>query len=128
YNWTNNITNHASDYYYENIPDDVSADQYVAADRVHGVASMITMPLIGYVAKTSNTDHPYACGFKVSVYGAQQSVDPYDQDCGNGVHTNGTNITANNPLDTSIAIDPSFAQAWVAHLISLYGTAANGGV
>ena len=42
--------------------------------------------------------------------------------------TNGSNITGNNPLDTSIATDPSFAQAWVAHLVSLYGTAANGGV
>ncbi|MDE3091571.1 MAG: glycoside hydrolase family 44 protein, partial [Chloroflexota bacterium] len=69
-----------------------------------------------------------ACGFSVSKYGAQQSVDPYQADCGNGVTTGGANITGNDPLDTSTAITQTFVQDWMQHLIGRYGTAANGGV
>ncbi len=59
---------------------------------------------------------------------AQQSSDPYDPDCGNGVKTDGSNVTGNNPTDTSVAITSTFVAEWVAHLKTKYGTAANGGV
>ena len=88
----------------------------------------MTVPLIGWAAKRRLTDHPYDCGFKVSRYGAQQSTDSWDADCGNGIRTNGSDLTGNDPADTSVAIDPSFVQAWVAHLVSKYGSAASGGV
>ena len=89
----------------------------------------MTVPLIGWtVTQASPRNHPYDCGFKVSKYGEQQSTDPWDTDCGNGVHTNGTNITGNSAADTSTAIDPSFVEDWVQYLVGKYGTAANGGV
>ena len=84
--------------------------------------------MLGWVSKNSPSSHPFACSYKVSKYGGQQSTDPWDSDCGNGVHTNGTNVTGNDPTDTSIAAGPSFVQGMVAHLVSAHGTAAAGGV
>src|SRR5437763_1888727 len=42
--------------------------------------------------------------------------------------SNGSPITGNDPLDTSIAITASFVSGWLAHLTGKYGSAANGGV
>ncbi len=134
YNWQNDTANRASDWFYENIPNTNSnplqlpngsaSDQFVDQDRSTGAKTEITVPLIGWTPKS----RAVSCGFSVSKYGAQQSVDPYQTDCGNGVTTGGANITGNNPLDTSIAITQMFVQGWMQHLIDRYGTAANGGV
>ncbi len=128
YNWQANVYNTGTDYFFENIAGGETTDQFVDADRAHGTKSIVTVPLMGYVSKPSPTDHPFACGFKVSIYGAQKAVDPYDHDCGNGIRPNGTLVTGNNPLDTSIAIDPAFVQNWVAHFVARYSNAASGGV
>lgn len=128
YNWQTNFSNVASDYFYENIYQDVSADQFVDADRAHATKTIMTIPLMGYVSKASRAQHPFDCAFKVSVYGAQQSTDPYDANCGNGIRPNGSAITGNNPLDTSVSSDPAFVQAWIAHFVARYGRAANGGL
>jgi hypothetical protein len=138
YNWQVGVTNTGSDYYYENIPDDVanvgalpngtSTDLFVEQDRRTGTRSLLTVPLIGWVAKTSSPrNHPFACGFKVSKYGAQTSTDSWDADCGSGVNGSGE-ITGNDPTDTSMTVGSSFVSDWVAHLVGRYGTAANGGV
>ena len=82
------------------------------------------MPLIGWTPKSRQV----ACGFSVSKYGAQQSTDPWQSDCGNGVNSNGTPLTGKDPHDTSLAIDPGFVQGWMRHLISKYGSATGGGV
>ncbi len=130
YNWQNDTTNTGSDWYFENVPEEVgAADNFVGQDLRTGTKTLLTVPLIGWVAKSRPSGHPYDCGFKVSKYGAQQQTDSqWDPDCGNGVHTNGTNITGNNPLDTSVAASPAFAGSWINHLVSAFGTAANGGV
>lgn len=134
YNWQNDTSNHASDWYFENIPEDNStpgqlpngsdSDHFVEQDRRTGSKSIITVPLIGWTPKS----RAYAGGFSVTKYGAQQSVDPWRTDYGNGVATNGTPLTGNDPLDTSIAIGPQFVKDWIAHLVGRYGTAAQGGV
>ncbi len=128
YNYTNNTHNTGSDYYFENIVDSTSLDSFVAADLAHHDNPVVTVPAMGWVSKTSPSSHPFDCGFKVSVYGAQQSTDPYDSNCGNGKHTNGTQITGNAASDTSVAENGAFDQAMVAHLVSKFGTAATGGV
>ncbi len=130
YNWQNDTTNTGSDWYFENVPEEAgAADNFVRQDLRTGTKTLLTVPLIGWVAKSRPSGHPYDCGFKVSKYGAQQQTDSqWDPDCGNGVHTNGTNITGNNPLDTSVAASPAFVGSWIAHLVSTFGTAANGGV
>jgi hypothetical protein len=129
YNWQTNVQNTGSDWYFENIPADVSADQFVAQNVRTNTKTLMTIPLIGFTPKVgSPTGHPFACGFKVSKYGAQQSVDPWDTNCGNGVNTSGNDITGNAASDTSMVITPAFVTTWINHLTSTYGTAANGGV
>ncbi len=134
YNWQTDTSNHASDWFFENIPNDNAnpaalpdgseTDRFVDQDRRTGTATILTVPLIGWTP----TARAYACGFAVSQYGAQQSTDPWRPDCGNGVRPNGTEITGNDPADTSTAITPVFVQSWTQHLIGRYGTAAQGGV
>jgi hypothetical protein len=131
YNWQNDTANRGMDWYFENVPEPgpglpggSATDQFVEQDRRTGTATLLTVPLIGWTPAS----HDYACGFSVSKYGPQQSTDPWRADCGNGVHTDGTPITGNDPLDTSVPITPTFVQAWVAHLVGKYGSAAQGGV
>jgi hypothetical protein len=134
YNWQTDTNNHASDWFFENIPNDnanpaalpdgSASDQFVEQDRRTGTTTLLTVPLIGWTPK----DRTHACGFSVSKYGAQQSTDPWMPDCGNGLRPDGTDITGNDALDTSTAITPAFVQAWMAHLMSKYGAAAGGGV
>ncbi len=138
YNWQNDTTNTGSDWYFENIaqdnpnpatlPDGSSADRFVEQDRSTATRTLMTVPMMGWVAKRRLDNHPYDCGFKVSKYGAQQSTDSWDPDCGNGVLSNGTSITGNAPTDTSTTINAAFISGWVTHLVGKYGSAANGGV
>jgi hypothetical protein len=134
YNWQNDTSNRAADWYFENIPSDnpnpaalpngSDADEFVDQDRRTGTATLLTMPLIGWTPKS----RAISCGFAVSKYGAQQSTDPWQPNCGNGVTPGGADVTGNDPTDTSVAIDPTFVQGWIGHLQGRYGTAANGGV
>ncbi|MBI4671633.1 MAG: glycoside hydrolase family 44 protein [Chloroflexi bacterium] len=134
YNWQNDTSNRASDWFFENIPEDnanpsalpdgSASDRFVEQDRRTGTKTILTMPLIGWTPKA----RAYACGFSVSKYGAQQQTDSWRPDCGNGILTNGSKITNNDPTDTSVAIVGQFLQDWIAHLKSRYGSAANGGV
>ncbi len=134
YNWQNDTSNRASDWYFENIPSDnpnftnppngSEADLFVEQDRRTGTATLLTVPLIGWTPKSREI----SCAYSVAKYGAQQSTDPWRSDCGNGVYANGSLITTNDPQDTSLAITPSFVQSWINHLKERYGNAANGGV
>jgi hypothetical protein len=139
YNWQTDVSNHASDYYFENIsnctapscvgtpPAGNSADAFIAAAFAAGAQPLMTITTIGWTPRTdSPINHPYFAGFSVTKYGAQQSVDPYDTDAGNGVHSNNTPITGNDPLDTSMVSTPGFEAQWIAHLQSTFNS--NGGV
>ena len=134
YNWQLDTSNRAGDWFFENIPngappsqlpDGSAANAFVADSRNAGADAIMTMPLIGWTPK----DRTYAnCSFRVSIYGAQQSTDPWAPDCGNGIRSNGSPITGNNPNDASMPINESFVTAWVNHLSGLHGSAAQGGV
>jgi len=138
FNYFFDTTNVGSDWYFENIPQDNpdpgtlpdgnTVDRFVEQDLRTGTRSLVTLPLVGSVAKRRLPSHPYDCGYKVSLYGAQQSVDPWDPDCGNGVLVDGTEITWNDPADTSVGADPGFVAGFVAHLVGRFGGAADGGV
>lgn len=135
YNWKINLYNTGSDWYFENIPagaavlNGSASDLFVEQDRRTGTKSLLTLPLLGWTARDdSPRQHPYACGFKVSKYGAQQDQDPWDGDCGNGLASNGTPLTGNAPGDTSSPIGTDFVADWVRHLTAKYGAAQQGGV
>jgi hypothetical protein len=134
YNYRNDTSNRASDWYFENIPNDVSdpstlpdgssADQFVEKDRAAGTMTIMTVPLIGWVPKAREK----ACGFSVAKYGPQQSIDPWDTDCGNGITPDGAVITGNDPSDTSVPAGAGFVAGWVKYLDGRYSDAAHGGV
>ena len=129
YNWHIDTSNRGSDWYFENIAEEPgAADAFVSQDRRTGTRTILTVPLIGWVAARRLESHPFDCGFKVSRYGPQYSVDPWDPDCGNGVRGDGTLITGNDPTDTSVAAPPGLVQSWVEHLVSRFGASGDGGV
>jgi hypothetical protein len=130
YNWQNGDTSTANDWFYENITQynpytdaNETDHQWVDQNVRTGTDSLITIPMIGYVAKDGTH-----CSFSISKYGSQQSSDTWRPDCGNGVKTNGSLVTGNNPADTSTAVDQNFMKSWVQSLVSSYGSANNGGV
>jgi len=140
YNWQTNVHNVGSDWYFENVPNDESADDFVAQNNRTGSETLMTIPLIGWTPKVGSMAHPYDCGFKVSKYGAQvpdpdrywmAAVDSWDTDCGSGFRQGASGaepITGNDPSDTSMAITPAYVTTWVQHFIATYGTSAGGGV
>ncbi|MCP4538691.1 MAG: DUF11 domain-containing protein [Chloroflexi bacterium] len=128
YNWQIDVHNTGLDWYFENVPDTPGRiDAIVEQNLRTGTESILTMPLIGWTPKRRLESHPYDCGFKVSVYGTQDNVDPWDTDCGSG-EQGGVEITGNDPSDTSIPITTTFVTSWINHLTDEYGTAAEGGV
>jgi hypothetical protein len=133
YNWKVDVHNTGSDWYFENIPGagdrthvpplNNSADAFISEARSYGADVLMTIPTIGWTPRANSPlGHPFAAGFSITQYGAQQSSDPWDTDAGNGRRPDNTPITGNHPEDTSTAVGPAFQKEWVAHM------QANGGV
>jgi hypothetical protein len=131
YNWQQNVSNRASDWYFESIPEaggaGASADTFVRQSFNGGADPMLTVPTIDWVARTDAQRHNLP-SFSVARYGPQQAHDPYNSDAGNGVHTNGTFVTGNNPNDANTPNSPDFEQGWLNHLVNQWGNSDNGGV
>jgi hypothetical protein len=129
YNYTNHTYNTGSDWYFENIVagPDGTVEAFVKTNRDRGTKQIVTVPMAGWVAKDSPQDHPFACGFPATRFPQQDGFDQWDANCGNG-KLNGTNLTGAVPTDTSVPADASFDGAMVSHLVSQFGTAAQGGV
>lgn len=133
YNWHNDISNTAADWYFENVkmsdavnlPADSAVNRFINQNRTVAVETLLTIPMIGYVAKNDSQ----ACGFSISKYGPQQDNDwEWRPDCGDGVKMDGSLVMNNNPADTSITTDPNFVRNWVKYLKTTFGGANNGGV
>lgn len=135
YNWQVDSTNAGIDFFYDsgnfnqaNPLPSASMDYFIDTNRSIGTQSVITIPVIEYITKSSIP----TCSFLESVYGPQQSFNPYfhpnGDNCGNGVSTSGQNITDTHVDAHDILNAPSIQQAWVQHLVNKYGTGANGGV
>ena len=144
YNYVLDVSNSASDWYYEN---GVGAtgqqatsafNATVQANAAIGAKTLGTVPVLGWVSKDGSS-----CSYPSSTYPQQFSVDPYkpaSATCGDGMYSQGVdgctsasgcNITDPTGLaaTTSTSIDPpTWAGAWVTYLVSKFGTAANGGV
>ncbi len=139
YNWQVDVHSTALDWYFENIPGATdrsevppignAADAFVGEALAAGSQPLMTIPTIGWTPRAdSPLTHPYFAGFSVARYGAQQSTDPWDPDAGNGIRLDGTEITGNDPHDTSVEVGPEFWTPWIAHFQATFGSAAGGGV
>lgn len=136
YNWQQNCTSSGSDWYFfshteEGAAPSESVDNWVLGNNASTVAggtlSMITVPIIGWVAKIQANREPM-WSFSVAKYGPQQAVEPWHSDAGNGVKTNGTPVTGNDPNDANIPVSISYQSGWLQHLVNRFGTASGGGV
>ncbi|HEU4388906.1 MAG TPA: glycoside hydrolase family 44 protein, partial [Blastocatellia bacterium] len=132
YNWQLNADNRGSDWFFESIPGTNTAgeagDSFISGARAGGAEPMLTIPMIGWVAKVG-TNRSKLASFSIAKYGAQTANDwQWFPDAGNGVLTNGQFVTGNNPNDANTPADSLFQQGWVQHLVSRWGTANSGGL
>jgi glycosyl hydrolase family 44 len=128
YNFKNRTYNTGSDWFYENIvaDEDHSVEGTVKSNLNRGTKTVVTVPMSGWVAKDSSPSHPFTCGFPATRFPQQDEFDTWDANCGNG-KLNGENLTG-VATDSSIPVDASFDGEMVSHLVSQFGTAAQGGV
>jgi uncharacterized protein (TIGR03437 family) len=133
YNWQIDVSNAASDWYFVNglqtsgstasLPDGSSFDLFHEADLQTGTVSLSTISLMDWTPKDSTS-----CSFSVAKYGAQQHVDPYLPNCGNGILTSNGDQIVNDPNDAYEPMAQTFEQDWVAYLMKRYGPGNAGGV
>jgi len=132
YNWKVDSSNAGFDWYFmggsgtANPVPSASPDAMVRA--YSPAAALITIPIIPYVNSTS----AWTCSFPTSIYGAQQSTNPYvhpnGEDCGNSISSNGTQLLDTNIYANHIDNSTALQQGWIQHLVATFGTAAKGGV
>jgi hypothetical protein len=106
YNYQNGAWNTGKDWFFENVGN-VSYNDFFKDNAAHGMGSVLTVPIMGWVAKDNTSS-----SFPVSALGAQQATDQYRPEAGNGLDK------AGKPIDTSpsrayVPITPAFVKGWV---------------
>ncbi len=134
YNWQQNASNRGFDWYFESIPETSATagelgDTFITNSRAGGAEPMLTIPMLDWVAKLGSNRGKLA-GFSQSKYGAQTGNDAqWFPDAGNGVlKSTGKDITGNDPNDANTPAGVNFQQGWAQHLVSRWGSSANGGL
>jgi len=133
YNWQINAWNHAADWYFESIADSPSTagadgDSFIQESKDAGAQAMLTIPMIGWVAKLGANGASLA-SYNTNKYGLQTATDPWWSAAGNGVSlATGLNITNNDPNDANLPADTNFQAGWVRHLTNTWHSATNGGL
>ena len=134
YNWQQNADNRDFDWYFESIGDTSATpgergDTFIAGSKSAGAQSMITIPMLDWVAKLGANRGKLA-SFSQAKYGAQTGNDwQWYPDAGNGVSkSTGANITGNDPNDANVPNSASLQQSWAQHIVSTWGTASGGGL
>ncbi len=134
YNWQANAHNRGFDWYFESLADSpatagAAADSFVAATKGAGAEAMLTIPMVGWVAKLGSNRGRLA-SFSIAKYGAQTDADAqWFADAGNGIRASDNQpITGNDPNDANVPADVAFQQGWLQHLTNRWGRAAQGGV
>ncbi len=124
YNWKLGVDNGAADWYFKNRgdllerPDDTGWLKIIQRNQVLGATTYQTVPMIGWVAKDASS-----YGFSVKKYGPQQATEPGHPDVGNGVKPDGSNVTGNDPRDTSVEAPPEFIGEGVRFVVKRAGKA-----
>ena len=148
YNWQSDVSNRGYDYVFlnvaqgdgSNLPDDSTANQFLATALAAGAQPLLTVGTIGWTPLALREKR---YGFSIAKYGAQlQNACPFDCDGGRGECSTAQNLTGfcvdqptgpdlivgNDPTDTSFATGAQWTRDWVTHLKARHGGAAGGGV
>src|SRR6202011_1377757 len=122
YNWQLNADNRAADWFFESIayPSAAAgeiADTFISNTKAAGAEAMVTIPMIGWVAKLGPNRAKLA-SFSQAKYGAQTNADwEWFPDAGNGIRAStGQPIKGNDPNDADVSADSVFQQGWVQHV------------
>lgn len=113
YNWElGQAWNTGSDWFFRNVnytgqPGDAWL-RFLGENLERGVASALTVPLLGWVAKDTTS---YA--FPVSQFGPQARTAPENPDAGDGTGPDGKPIPPGPPTQTSVALPPESVARWV---------------
>jgi hypothetical protein len=132
YNWQVDSSNAGFDWYFmggsgtTNPTPGGSVDQMI---RTYQPAhALITIPIIPFLNKSA----AWSCSFPVSLYGAQQSTNPYvhpnGENCGNSIEANGTQLVDNDIYANHIDNSTGLQKGWLQHLVGTFGPASQGGV
>ncbi|MBS1704787.1 MAG: cellulase [Armatimonadetes bacterium] len=132
YDWQTDATSSGSDWYFlthtgDGTTPSFGPDKFVTDNKTAGAESMLTVPIIGWVAKLG-ANNAWTWSFSVAKYGAQLQSEPGRPDAGNGIKPNGTKVTGNDPTDANKSVAISYQQGWIQHLIGKFGKASAGGV
>ncbi|MGV7240913.1 glycoside hydrolase family 44 protein [Caballeronia sp. M23-90] len=134
YNWRMDARNAGRDWYFESLsidpadPNDQFGDRFVALSRAGGAEPILTIPMLGRVAKLGVNRESLA-SFSIAKYGAQINHDVNSlKDAGNGVAMDGTPIINNSPDDATIPDDPGSQNARVTALVKEFSVTAAGNV
>ncbi|MDW5594677.1 glycoside hydrolase family 44 protein [Conexibacter stalactiti] len=141
YNWRIDTWSTGRDWFFENIsgcwsacagepPADPSQGyrRILDGDRATGAQTLLTLPMVGWVARQAGYAHPLPCSYPRSLFPDQDRWDtewlpPSASACGNG-RDDGDWITTNDP---NVASTPSTAQLssdWIADITARYGAGA----
>src|SRR6185436_4493816 len=123
YNWQINGDNRGQDWYFESIGDSSSVagergTTFINSTRAGGAQPMITLPIIGWVAKLGSNRSKLA-GFSQAKYGAQTGNDwQWFPDAGNGIRqSTGQPVTGNDPNDANVANSSATQKQWVQSIV-----------
>ncbi len=113
FNWeVGNAWNTAQDWFFENV--NYTGDpsfrwtRFLDDDVAHHLSTALTVPTLGWVAKDVGS-----YSFPVAEFGAQQAVDGYKPEAGNGKTPQGKSLASPDPSRTSVAAPPEWVSAWV---------------
>jgi hypothetical protein len=138
YNWVvGNACNAADDWEFRNQTcgvqgKDSASDNFVARDNALSMASLITVPALGWVASSTDNSQrsvnvPNSGGPAIDASGAIAGYDPTSNRARTSVKS-----LADKPGAFVFQPDPAssvvYQDEWVNHLVTRFGTAAQGGV
>ncbi|CCG42674.1 glycoside hydrolase family 44 protein [Magnetospirillum molischianum] len=133
YNWRINARNAGKDWFFESLACsedifDQHGEGFIALSKAAGAEAMLTIPMIGWVARLDAGRKPLA-SFSIGKYGLQQEADLDGfTSAGNGITIDGTPISDNDPNDAAEPSSPEDQAEWVRQLVAKWGGAAHGGL
>jgi hypothetical protein len=107
YNWEIDAWNTGNDWFFENVSMP-SYTEFLRENAAHQMASVVTLPIMGWVAKDKTS-----WSFPVSVFGPQQATDQFRADAGNGRDKSGKPIQPGPQTRAYVPISPAFVTKWV---------------
>lgn len=143
YNWQLAISNIDSDWYFEELPgtptSSTSFNLFADQARITGGKILGTVPILGWLPNVAQK----VCSYNTAKYGPQCRVDPYWNNCGDGIlyvsacgiptaqdgfSPSNPQYIKNDPTDAYGQFDQNFQAQWVRSAVSRYGPGGEGGV